>query len=835
MVEAVLDKILLNIDSKSFAEKPTSEDVGAIKNRIAGLKREVTPKELFEAIQRGQSFTPAAMDGKDGKSWQSQQVVCADIDNDDDDHNRLPNPLRPEAAQEILKRHGIRASYIYKSFRYRDEWPKYRIVLVLEKPITDKDTAQEATRKLAGLFNSVCPMCADTRVTDPARLFFGSRKDCTISESTERTALEALQALPDPAKVQEPQQPRTRQAPTDNPVFIARDEARQEIRRRWREIIPELARPAKKGVNHEQSYVCPMCGHGKGGDGLTFDPKSAGGETLKCFGCGFSGDIIALYMEARGVDYNEALKGCGAIIGVQIDRDRVPDRELSWNSVISERGADPGEQAAPLYRANEEIIKDYLVFVADDTQSCNAFKEIGFHAIALNGGNLGNYLRGIVPIKNRFILALDNTDEGRARAEDLKEDLTSLGIVYADASADICNGEPSPFFAKNNDAKGFKRRSNAATKDPEWKGMPEMEFDESVTLGELLSMDLPPIEWLVQDYIPKGIGLLAAAPKAGKSLWSLDLAISVAAGIPFMGKTCKAREVLYLDLEGGKVRGQERAQDIIAGKTLTDEQKATAGANLHIVSKGRKGMGLLGAGFEKAIAGEMKKHPGVELLIIDVYQKVRGIPSRFAQIYTQDYEDVRKLRAIETEYNISILIVHHTRKPKGNELADPFELISGSTGLFGAVDYSVILTCKRDKSDARFYISGNDLRDEYELAARFDRNKVAWIIEGDVETVQAQKEMDAYLTDPIITVIKKMTQTVNPWEFTYKQFAATAENYNVWLDTFSRKSQQEFAKKLTQTYMTPLSFEGYLVERRSGRDGNTYKISYNPEGAGNWS
>ena len=354
MVETVLNKILLNIDSKPFAEKPTSEDVGAIKNRIAGLKREVTPKELFEAIQRGQSFTPAAMDGADGKSWQSQQIICADIDNDDKEHNRLPNPLRPEAAQEILKRHGIRASYIYKSFRYRDEWPKYRIVLVLEKPITDKDTAQEATRKLAGLFNSVCPMCADTRVTDPARLFFGSRKDCTISESTERTALEKLTALPDPAKVQEPQQPRTRQAPTDNPLFIARDEARQEIRRRWREIIPELARPAKKGVNHEQSYVCPMCGHGKGGDGLTFDPKSAGGETLKCFGCGFSGDIIALYMEARGVDYNEALKGCGAIIGVQIDRDRVPDRALSWNSVISERGADPGtagqdpgEQAAP--------------------------------------------------------------------------------------------------------------------------------------------------------------------------------------------------------------------------------------------------------------------------------------------------------------------------------------------------------------------------------------------------------------------------------------------------------------------------------------------------------
>lgn len=97
-----------------------------------------------------------------------------------------------------------------------------------------------------------------------------------------------------------------------------RELARQEIRRNWRRIIPSLLDTAKRKVNRETSYICP-CGHGAHGDGLTVNPKSSDGCGLKCFGCGWSGDIISLYQKLSGADYNSALSVLGQEIGITVE------------------------------------------------------------------------------------------------------------------------------------------------------------------------------------------------------------------------------------------------------------------------------------------------------------------------------------------------------------------------------------------------------------------------------------------------------------------------------------------------------------------------------------
>lgn len=98
-----------------------------------------------------------------------------------------------------------------------------------------------------------------------------------------------------------------------------RQTAVSEIRRQWRQIIPTLLPEARQKVNGEPTYIC-ACGHGTNGDGLTRNPKSADGNGLKCFGCGWSGDIIDLYRKETGADYNTALQTLGGIIGIDIDR-----------------------------------------------------------------------------------------------------------------------------------------------------------------------------------------------------------------------------------------------------------------------------------------------------------------------------------------------------------------------------------------------------------------------------------------------------------------------------------------------------------------------------------
>lgn len=97
-----------------------------------------------------------------------------------------------------------------------------------------------------------------------------------------------------------------------------RETAKEEIRKNWRRIIPSILDTAKRKVNGETSYICP-CGHGTHGDGLTVNPKSSNGNGLKCFGCGWSGDIISLYQKVTNTDYNTALSLLAQEIDITID------------------------------------------------------------------------------------------------------------------------------------------------------------------------------------------------------------------------------------------------------------------------------------------------------------------------------------------------------------------------------------------------------------------------------------------------------------------------------------------------------------------------------------
>ncbi len=80
-----------------------------------------------------------------------------------------------------------------------------------------------------------------------------------------------------------------------------------------------MAETAKSRANGETSYICPLCGHGKNGDGLTFNPKSRDGNGLKCFGCNFTGDIIDLYRQISGTDHNTALATLADRLSLSID------------------------------------------------------------------------------------------------------------------------------------------------------------------------------------------------------------------------------------------------------------------------------------------------------------------------------------------------------------------------------------------------------------------------------------------------------------------------------------------------------------------------------------
>ena len=97
------------------------------------------------------------------------------------------------------------------------------------------------------------------------------------------------------------------------------DEARHYIRESWRDIMQFMTSEARDSANGETSYVCPLCGHGENGDGLTYNPKSEDGNSLHCFGCNFSGDIFDLIQKTNGVNFSGAMEIATNILGITID------------------------------------------------------------------------------------------------------------------------------------------------------------------------------------------------------------------------------------------------------------------------------------------------------------------------------------------------------------------------------------------------------------------------------------------------------------------------------------------------------------------------------------
>ena len=71
----------------------------------------------------------------------------------------------------------------------------------------------------------------------------------------------------------------------------------------------------------------------------------------------------------------------------------------------------------------------------------------------------------------------------------------------------------------------------------------------AVTAAELAKMDIPPIEWLVNEILPVGLLMIGAPSKYYKSYMALGLCIAICNGAKFLSFNSSKHSCLYLDLE----------------------------------------------------------------------------------------------------------------------------------------------------------------------------------------------------------------------------------------------------------------------------------------------
>lgn len=225
------------------------------------------------------------------------------------------------------------------------------------------------------------------------------------------------------------------------------------------------------------------------------------------------------------------------------------------------------------------------------------------------------------------------------------------------------------------------------------------------SLSEIDATEYPLLRWAVPGLIPAGVTILAGPKSRGKSFISLDAAVAVSSGGWALGSIqCEQGAVLYLALEDGERRIKERSRAVLQGRA--------APAALDVATEWR----LMDDGGLDDIDAWIIGRPNARMVIVDVLAKVKGRPDRDRGVYDQDYALITPFHKIARKHGLAIVLVHHTNK---GSAADPVLRISGTMGLSGAADTTLVLSREARDMHGTLDVRGRDVP-EREIALQFD-------------------------------------------------------------------------------------------------------------------
>jgi hypothetical protein len=215
--------------------------------------------------------------------------------------------------------------------------------------------------------------------------------------------------------------------------------------------------------------------------------------------------------------------------------------------------------------------------------------------------------------------------------------------------------------------------------------------------------------------VPEGLTLVVGAPKAGKSWLALALLLAVASGGVALGavKAAPARRVLYLALEDGDRRMQDRCRALLGDREpipalFCYQTRIVRGAVVATVT------------------AWLRRHPDTALVVVDTLGRVMPPALMGESAYQRDYRVGTALKAIaDARPGLAVFVLHHDRKASADDFVDS---VSGTHGLAGAADTVMVLCRRRQSPEGLLKVTGRDVpENEYALTIADGRT---WQLDG---------------------------------------------------------------------------------------------------------
>lgn len=282
-------KLKVHIDTKGYMEKPTGKEVGRIKIRLQKNTSPsiVTVEELIQKIRTGHSISPSIMEGMSTKDWKEQQLFLVDIDNEED------GPiLYFKDAKRICAKHGLSPAFIYQTFNYCKEKPKFRIAFIMDTPVTDEAVRKRIIETLVKLFPQ-----SDKNCVNADRIFHGTNKRVILLNESARISWESIRNihLPSQSKKHDFDPPSHLSGRSD----LELDEAVRSFD--FLEYLKKRNGDFRKSNGSVVFQNCEICGHH---DNLMYVPTT---NTFYCHSKNVGGSIIDYLVHAEGLSQSEAI------------------------------------------------------------------------------------------------------------------------------------------------------------------------------------------------------------------------------------------------------------------------------------------------------------------------------------------------------------------------------------------------------------------------------------------------------------------------------------------------------------------------------------------------
>lgn len=278
---------------------------------------------------------------------------------------------------------------------------------------------------------------------------------------------------------------------------------------------------------------------------------------------------------------------------------------------------------------------------------------------------------------------------------------------------------------------------------------------EYISATDLSLRELPAVNFYVSEVIPQGLTLICSVPKLGKSWLALQLCLSITRGDSFLGFETKQCACLYLALEDSYNRIKERMLKQLKG--------SQAPPNLYFNINNKN----LSSGLVEELEKFLIQYADVKVIIIDTLQKVRG-DSKGTNVYANDYKELSLLKSFADKHGIGIILIHHLKK--GLVSNDVFERVSGTNGITGTADTTLILS-KEDRADkeTKLSIVGRDV--EYnDYIIRFNGNDCIWEMISSLDDYKDYQNKQTYQTNTLVATIKILVENNNDiWQGTFKE------------------------------------------------------------------